>query len=190
MIAMVLTSSAPSPQLESIAGEVFRPRERIKKQEDFARVARHGRVFRGKLFHVKYVENGEVAGATCSRLGMAVPKKKIKRAVDRNLVKRRLRDIYRKNKPAWPENTDLVVYCTEATLAASYAELRDEMLYWGNVHVASHPPRRGGKRGGGGGGGKKRNGGGKGGGGRGGGGRVRQPERAEKQGSAARVVPA
>ena len=71
----------------------------------------------------------------CSRLGIKTPKKKIRRAVDRNLVKRRVRDVYRKNKEAWPDSTDIVVYCSAETLEASYENLRSELLYWGKEVV-------------------------------------------------------
>ena len=46
------------------------------------------------------------------------------RAVDRNLVKRRVRDVFRKNKAAWPKDMDFIVHCTELTLRAPYDELK------------------------------------------------------------------
>jgi hypothetical protein len=39
-------------------------------------------------------------------------------------VKRRVRDIFRKNKVAWPKDMDFIVHCTELTLAAPYDELK------------------------------------------------------------------
>ena len=41
-----------------------------------------------------------------------------------------MRDVFRKNKSRWPARADVVVYCSAATLAAPYAELEREMLYW------------------------------------------------------------
>jgi ribonuclease P protein component len=86
----------------------------------------------GKLFRIKYLGNAEQKDATCTRIGIVVPKKQVKRAVDRNLVKRRVRDVYRKNKEAWPKDTDLIMYCGSATFEATYDELNAEMLFWGN----------------------------------------------------------
>jgi hypothetical protein len=79
--------------------------------------------------------------ATCTRIGIVVPKKQVKRAVDRNLVKRRVRDVYRKNKHAWPAETDFIVYCTAATLAATYDQLKEEMLFWGTVFAPKNKPK-------------------------------------------------
>ena len=122
-------------QTESIEGEVFRPRERIKSQSDFNAVGKRGRNFNGKVVRVQWLSNAGRRDVNCSRLGIKTPKKKIRRAVDRNLVKRRVRDVYRKNKEAWPDSTDIVVYCSAETLEASYENLRSELLYWGKEVV-------------------------------------------------------
>lgn len=84
---------------------------------------------------MQWLSNAGRREVNCTRLGIKTPKKQIKRAVDRNLVKRRVRDVYRKNKEAWPDSTDVVVYCSAATLEASYDDLRSELLYWGKEVV-------------------------------------------------------
>lgn len=136
LIATTPSERTTPAQVEPIDGEVFRPRERIKSQTDFNRVGRFGRNFNGNVVRVQWSPNESVGpDVTCTRLGIKAPKKHIKRAVDRNLVKRRVRDVFRKNKSRWPKRADVVVYCSAATLAAPYAELEREMLYWGREVV-------------------------------------------------------
>lgn len=148
-------------QTESIDGEVFRPRERIKTQADFNRVGRFGKNFNGKHLRVQWLSNEGVAGdggsvVTNTRLGIKTPKKQIKRAVDRNLVKRRVRDVFRKNKESWPTGVDMVVYCTAVTLTSSYEEMKLEMKYWGKEVVPRVAERGGTEAGGAFGAGKKK----------------------------------
>ena len=52
--------------------------------------------------------------------------KSFRRAVDRNLLRRRIRDVFRRNKSVWPERVDIVV-----VLLSGGAQL------W----AASQPPR-------------------------------------------------
>ena len=93
---------------------MFRPRERIKSQADFNRVGMRGFNWNGKLVRVQWLRNAHVKDVACTRIGIKTPKKQIKLAVHRNLVKRRVRDIFRKNKAEWPEKCDFVVYCGAA----------------------------------------------------------------------------
>lgn len=53
--------------------------------------------------------NNENATATSHQAGFSVPKRSIKKAVDRNKIKRKMREAYRKNKHLLtvPENTKL-----------------------------------------------------------------------------------
>lgn len=122
-----------------------------------------GRSYEAKLFQIKTISNVTQKDATCTRIGIVVPKKAVKRAVDRNLVKRRVRDIYRKNKAAWPKEVDFIIYCRKAALEATYDELKAEMLQWGKVVPEQMSRWSAGGRGGRGGGGGRVGGGGRGG---------------------------
>ena len=137
--ALHLTRRTPSSrrtaQVESIAGEVFRPRERLKTQADFTRVQNTGRSFNGKLVRIKWCDTTDVPDVDNTRLGIKAPKKLLRRAVDRNSVKRRVRDIFRKNKEAWPSTCDMLVFCGEDALRAPYADVKAEMLYWGTNYA-------------------------------------------------------
>jgi ribonuclease P protein component len=62
-----------------------------------------------------------------SRLGMAIAKKQIKRAVDRNRVKRIIRETYRLNQQRLP-NLDLVVLARKSILAMDNQQFQGKLL--------------------------------------------------------------
>ncbi len=53
--------------------------------------------------------------------------RKIKRATQRNLLKRRLREIYRCNKDWFPQNYHFLLYAKEKAVNKSFAELKSEI---------------------------------------------------------------
>ena len=61
-------------------------------------------------------------------------------------MRRRFRDIFRKNKAAWPARVDMVINVFDSALQADYAELRALMLEWaaGYAAAARRQPRGGG----------------------------------------------
>ena len=59
------------------------------------------------------------------RLGLSVSKK-VGSAVTRNVVRRRLKEIFRSSGSGLPEELDLVVSARPAAAEASYQELNDE----------------------------------------------------------------
>lgn len=66
----------------------------------------------GSIITLKLARIEDVDGSSTSRkIFISVPKKKIKRAVDRNKIKRHIREIYRNNKNLFPiqEGTILLV---------------------------------------------------------------------------------
>lgn len=120
---------------ESIDGEVFRPRERLKTNADFDRVKRFGRTFNGSHLRIKAVDNASYDAATCTRLGIVVPKKRVRRAVDRNLIKRRIRHVFRTNKDKWPPRVDIIVFAGDTALEGGFEGLRDDMFAWASDYV-------------------------------------------------------
>ncbi len=84
----------------------------------------------GSCGHLKYcvLTHGE-GGPGVSRLMVSVPKKLFKRAVKRNLLKRRLREAYRLQKAAIEgrdETYDILLAYNSAEIAAS-STLHDEV---------------------------------------------------------------
>ena len=121
---------------ESIEGEVFRPRERLKTNADFDRVKRDGRTYNGAHLRIKAVDNASHEGATCTRIGIVVPKKRVRRAVDRNLIKRRVRHVFRTNKDKWPPRVDIIVFAGDTALEAGFEGVRDDMFAWSLDYVS------------------------------------------------------
>jgi len=135
-------ASATPPARESIEGEVFRPRERLKTNADFDRVKREGRSFNGAHVRIRAVGNEDYEPATCTRVGIVVPKKQLKRAVDRNLIKRRVRHIFRTNKDKWPPRVDFIVFVQSSALEGGFNGLRDDMFAWSEEYVKRESQRR------------------------------------------------
>ena len=90
-----------------------------------------GNNFNGKLMRIKYCSNEGLKDVDCTRIGIKVPKKFVKRAVDRNLMKRRIREIFRRNKDAWPARMDFIVMCNETTLRAKYEDVKSGVFVLG-----------------------------------------------------------
>lgn len=74
-----------------------------------------------------------------ARYGFVVSGTVSKRAVTRNLIKRRLRAIV-KNIPVTGAPRDVVIYATRLAPAANYSNLRDEVVTLLTTH-ASHSAR-------------------------------------------------
>ena len=83
----------------------FRPRERINNPSDFRRAFERKRSASDPFIVVHGAENG----LDHARLGISVGKKRIRKASDRNRIKRLVREAFRLNKGEIPVGVDFVV---------------------------------------------------------------------------------
>ena len=83
----------------------FRPHEKVKDPADFRRAFERRRSVSDSCLIIHGVENGR----NYSRLGIAVARKKIRAASDRNRIKRVIREAFRLSKQELPVGIDLIV---------------------------------------------------------------------------------
>ena len=116
------------------------PREaRLRRAADFAAL-RHsaGRLSSGS-FRIRFGSNE----AGVARLGLAISKRVSKRAVDRNRIKRVIRESFRHARLDLPA-VDILVMARESARDADLATLRDELTrLWKKLSTLKVPPRPG-----------------------------------------------
>lgn len=105
-----------------MAGAGLPRRARLRRAADFAALRRaEGRV-RGTFFLLRY---GPSEGPT-ARLGLAVSRKVSPRAVERNRIKRQIRESFRRHRPDLP-NVDVLVIAHRNAADQANAVLRADI---------------------------------------------------------------
>lgn len=121
-------------------GHGFSKAERLRKRREFLGVYERGDKIRSTYFVLYMLENGRPH----HRLGITVSRK-IGRAVVRNRIKRRLREIFRANKQAIYPHCDLVVNAKRSAARAHNQQIQEDILKgilrW---KQEAEPPGRGG----------------------------------------------
>ena len=100
----------------------FPATRRLKRSRDFEQVREKGRTVRGGLLTLGVLRLEEEAGF---KVGI-VTSRRLGGAVVRNRVRRRLREIVRRDQHALPEGVWLVVIARPAAAQADYAALENE----------------------------------------------------------------
>ena len=107
---------SPAPQKPD---QTLPRRSRLRRTNDFSRVERQGTRASGAFVTA-------IARAGGGRVGFTVSKK-VGNAVARNWVKRRLRDIARRNKETW-RGKDLILVAKPEAAGKTLAELEQDVL--------------------------------------------------------------
>ncbi len=122
-----LESHGTSDYISGMAGDGddrFPPTMRLKKRAEFLRAYREGITWKGSCFSLHVVRR-EVEPAHSRtvgpRLGLVVSRK-VGTAVERNRIKRKLREVFRKNAERFPA-VDLVIRPDPCCLTASEGEI-------------------------------------------------------------------
>ncbi len=94
-------------------------RERIKGRTTMLRMLREGASVENSLLVIRYLVP---ADCVARRAGFTVSRR-FRRAVDRNLVRRRLREVYRTHREQLPDRGDFLIIARAGAEHATYAEL-------------------------------------------------------------------
>lgn len=101
------------------------PKEnRLRAQKDFQRVFKSGRRF--ETTTLKWIASK--GDTKHSRFGVVISKKDDKLAVNRNLIRRRIKEILRASLPEITTSAlDMVILCSPQTVSRSFRELKTEI---------------------------------------------------------------
>ena len=107
------------------AGLSFPKTRRLTRTAEFAQVRREGKVLRGDLFTLATAT--APVPAEQMRIGI-IASRKVGGAVIRNRVRRRIREIVRKQQDRVAPGLWIVIILSARSARASYRELEDEWL--------------------------------------------------------------
>jgi ribonuclease P protein component len=100
----------------------FGKEERICRRADFQRIYREGAKYQSRYFRASVCPNG----LPCRRLGITVGKN-VGSAVQRNRLKRLIREFFRLNKEGLPSSSDLVITAKEGAAKLNFWRLSEEL---------------------------------------------------------------
>jgi len=104
----------------------FRRADRLRKPGEFRRVSAKGRRHSGSSFVILQAASGCAGTRGGSRLGVTVSRR-VGGAVQRNQVKRRLREWFRRSRSALPPGSDWVVIARPRARTLAYAAMVAEL---------------------------------------------------------------
>ena len=118
-----MTKGANDLSHERNADHSFPKSARLLKSKDYLRVYQTGKVRRGRYFQIHSCQNGSVT----SRVGISISKR-VGKAVQRNLLKRWIREAVRTHKENLPDGLDLVIHVRSSSKELNSDRVRDELM--------------------------------------------------------------
>ena len=100
----------------------FRKEEKIRRRADFLRISKEGTKYWTDHFRVALCPNE----LSLRRLGITVGKN-VGSAVERNRVKRRIRECFRLNKEIFPGSTDFVITAQKGAAGLNFWQVTEEL---------------------------------------------------------------
>jgi ribonuclease P protein component len=98
---------------------MFKKENRLTKQKDFDNVFKKGRSVFNKILGLKFIAND----LNINRFGVIVSNKISKKAVERNKIKRRIREVLQKEDPILKQGYDVVVIALAEVKDKKYQDL-------------------------------------------------------------------
>lgn len=112
--------------------------ERLRRARDFALLSQKGRPVFEAFFTLRFR-----ATSTSTKFGIVASAKIFKTAVERNRVKRRMREALRDTRPSWPEKIDGLFVMKREAMAVEATRLREALIHaYGKVPFALTQPIR------------------------------------------------
>ncbi len=105
-----------------MAPYAFPKEDRVRRRAEYQRIFREGARFQTPHFRISILPNH----LPHRRLGITVAKK-IGPAVQRNRLKRRIREFFRLNRAVLPEGSDVVITAKEGAPGLTFWELSEEL---------------------------------------------------------------
>lgn len=110
----------------------FPSHEKLKRKAEIDHLFKKGKWLTVDSIRVIHIKSGESFSVPNHRVGVSVGKKFFKRAVDRNRIKRLLREAYRLNKAtyleAFGDQSMAMIFWASKEMPESYAAVEAEFL--------------------------------------------------------------
>ena len=102
---------------------MFKKENRLTKQKDFDNIFKKGRSVFNKVLGLKVITND----LNINRFGVIVSNKISKKAVERNKIKRRIREVLKKEEPVLKKGYDIVVIALAEAKQKEYQDLEQTL---------------------------------------------------------------